>query len=58
MTYKNRFYDLEKNISRIIEQEYKEWKVLEPRTVRELLDRIKCRVRNSFNCVILNEENS
>jgi hypothetical protein len=56
MSYQNRLSKLSSTISRIQNEEYNVWKLMETRTVRELLDRIQCRIRNSFNCEVLHEE--
>lgn len=56
MSYQNRLSKLQQDISRISEEEYNTWKLTETRTVRELLDRIKARIRNSFNCEVLYEK--
>ena len=56
MSYQNRLSELSSTISRIQNEEYNAWKLLETRTVKELLDRIRCRINNSFNCEVLYEE--
>jgi hypothetical protein len=44
-----KLYDLECQIRRIIDQEYDGFQAHGSRTVREVCDRIKSRVSNSFN---------
>lgn len=56
MSYQKRLLHLRSDIQRIQKEEYKKWQLMETRTVKELLDRIKGRIYNSFNCEVLYEE--
>jgi hypothetical protein len=42
--------NLEDSITRIINQEYRNYRLNENIKVKTLLDIIKCRLRNSLNC--------
>jgi len=52
----SKLYNLESQVRHIVDQEYNSWKLMESRTVREVCDRIKSRISNSFNIRILNDE--
>lgn len=52
----SKLYNLESQVRQIIDQEYDSYELTGSRTVRELCDRIKSRVSNSFNIRLLNDE--
>ena len=56
MSYQNRLSHLCQNISRITDEEYKRYVLNENMKVRELLNRIKGRIWNSFNIEVLHEK--
>jgi hypothetical protein len=50
MTYLEKLHELESDLHRILEQEYKNYVLHENMKVSELLGNIRCRMGNSF-CV-------
>ncbi len=56
MGYQNRLSHLRQDISRITNEEYKRYVLNENMKVKELLDRIKGRIWNSFNIEVLYEK--
>ena len=55
MSYQKRLLKLQSSISRITKEEYNRYRLNENMKVKELLDRIKGRIYNSFNMEVLHE---